>query len=131
MVTERFPCVDVGDVNFDHWALDGSNGICQGKGSMGESPRIQYDPIGRKSQLVKPVNQLAFMVALEIKQFVLRKKTPEFLQKRPEGLAAVDLGLSPAEQIEVGAVDDVQFQRSENFEFVVATGGWVGVPFFF
>ena len=77
---------------------------------MGIAARIQQNRIIRKPHFMELVDDFAFDIALEIVQVDLRKHRPQLGKIVLKGPAAVDFGLALAQQVEVGAVDDDDFQ---------------------
>src|SRR6202021_131760 len=106
MMPESFPLVHIGNVDFDDRALKGTQRIEDGDRRMGEGGGIDDDCGGAPAGAVNPVNDLVFAIAL-----VKLDREPKFCSDAAtirfdigKRLAAIDLGLALAEQIEIGTV---------------------------
>ena len=107
LMAERFAGIDVADVNLDDGGGDGSDGVGDGDRGVGVAAGIQHDGAVVKAHLLQAVNDFALDVALIDVDGVLRELLDEFLQVLVEGAVAIDLGLTPAHEVQVGTVDDV------------------------
>ena len=90
-------------MDLDDHSIVGGQGVGQGVGVMGESPRIEDD--GRRSApgAVDGVDQGALVVRLEVLDVVtvLRGGFTRVSDAVVEGVGAVDVRLARAEQIQV------------------------------
>jgi hypothetical protein len=108
MMPERLAFVDVRDVDLEHWPVEGVERIEHRHRGMGE--RAGVDDYARRGLAggVDPVDDLPFPVGLvhhEAQPMPLGHHGATGLHIG-EGVAAVDLGLAFAEQVQVGAVQD-------------------------
>lgn len=61
---EFFPRVNVREMNFDGWNLNGGNGVAKRDARVGVGCSVQDDPIKRAFGLLNPAHQLAFNIGL-------------------------------------------------------------------
>ena len=94
LVTERLARVDVADV--DH----GDRGV-------GVAASVEHDAAVVKAHGLQAVDNLALDVALIHIDRVLRELVGQLLQILVERAVAINLGLTFAHEVQVGAVDDV------------------------
>ena len=107
LVTERLARVDVADVDLDDGSRDGSNSIGDGNRRVGVTASVEHDSTIVKAHLLQPVHDLTLDVALIHIDRVLRELVGQLLQILVERAIAINLGLTFAHEIQVGAVDDV------------------------
>lgn len=72
---------------------------------------IEQNRIEIESYLVDFIDQLTFHIALIVVEIHLRKAFLKMLEKILESLASVDFWLPFSQEIEIGAVDDLNFQN--------------------
>ena len=109
MPAVRLPFRNVGDVHLNHGDADGADAVGEGDGSMGIASRIHHHGIILTVSFLQLVNQDAFMVGLEIGDFVLRKTLAKLRQIVFKGKSAVDFRLTFAEKVKVGTVENEDF----------------------
>ena len=110
LVAERFAGVDVANVDLDDGDLDGGNGIGDGNRRVGVTARIEDNTTALlKAHNLQSVHNLALDVALIDVDIVLRELLSKFLQVLVERTVAIDLGFAFTHEVQVGAVDDVDF----------------------
>ena len=124
MTAVRLTFCDVGDVDLNDRDADGADAIGQGDGGMGIASRVHHHGVELPIGILQFVDQHAFMVGLEIGDFVLGETFAELWQIVFEGDIAIDFGLALAEEVEVGAVED------EDSHSIVALVCYVHVPRF-
>jgi len=106
---EFFPCVYVGDMDFDHRCFYAGNRIVDRHRSMRIGPGVQYDSIGGKTRFVELVHDFSLNVRLIIIQFDPIEpllQLPEIILK---GFVSINRGFSLAKQIQVWAIDNLDF----------------------
>lgn len=105
---ERFPGMDVRQMHLDRGQPHPCQGIAHGNAVVGQRPGIDHDAIRPFARLLDGIDDLPFVVRLQ--DAGLRAQSSGFGLDPEidliEGLPAVQLRLPPAEQIEVGAVQD-------------------------
>ena len=99
--------VDVAQVNFHGWKLDGGDGVADGVGIVGERARVDEDAVGPGTRLMNRVDDHTFVIALHDAEFVAF--TRGFLQAHVDLIkrhAAIDTCFTRPKEIEIGAMDD-------------------------
>ncbi len=101
MMAEGFPLVDVRDMDLYNRRLDSGDGVGQGDAGVGISPCIEDNPVVGKAYFVELINQLAFVIALEVVDFYIgiHEQAAKVQQKILEGIFAVDARFPTAQQI--------------------------------
>ena len=107
LVAERFTRIYVADVDLDHRGGDSSNSIGDGNRRVGVPPSVEDDAAVVKAHLLQAVHDFSLDIALEDIYRVLRKQLGQFLQVLVERTVAIDIGLTFAHEVQVGAIDDV------------------------
>ena len=107
LVTERLARVDVADVDLDDGSRDGSNSVGDGDRGVGVAASVEHDAAVVKAHGLQAVHNLTLYVALIHIDRVLRELVGQLLQILVERAIAINLGLTFAHEIQVGAVDDV------------------------
>lgn len=107
LVAKWFTRIDVADVDLDHRGGDSSNSIGDGNRRVGVPPSVEDDAAVVKAHLLQAVHDFSLDIALEDIYRVLRKQLGQFLQVLVERTVAIDLGLTFAHEVQVGAIDDV------------------------
>src|SRR5262249_17720506 len=109
MMTEFFPLMDIGYMHLKDWKFAGVQSVEYGHRSMSEGGRIDYDAGGALARLVNPVDQLKLRVGLAEfdLQSQLSTRAPALSLYVGQRLASVDFGLALAEQVQVGAVQNI------------------------
>ena len=108
-VAELLAGRDIGDMNLDNGGGDGCNGIAQGNRTMGIASAIEHHAIVVAGGLLQRVDQLPFVVGLEVVDLVVGQRSTQLGKVCLEGEASVDGALALPLQIEVGAVQDQNF----------------------
>ena len=106
-VAERLAAIDVANVNLDHRSSNGGDCVGDGDRRVSVAARVQYDAAVVKTHCLQSVHDFTLDVALIEVNLVLRELLDEFLQVLVERAVAIDLGLTLAHEIQVGAVEDV------------------------
>ncbi len=104
-----FACRRVGQVNFDYRHVDGLDRIEQGYRRVCIRSGVQQHRLGARGvRLVQPVDQYAFMIGLtEVDDEAdLARLLFQHCGNIGQGGRTVNLWLTRAEQVEVGAVED-------------------------
>lgn len=96
---------NIADVYFHHRCVDGGHRIGHSYRGMRVSAGIENNPVVIKSHLMKPVDELAFHIALKIRKRYRGKILFQLLQVSIKGLIAVNVFFPGAQKVEVGAVD--------------------------
>ena len=109
MLAIRFPFCDVGDMHLNDGDADGADAVGQGDGGVGVASGVHHHGVVLSVSLLQFVDQQAFVVGLEIGDFVLWKTFAELGQVIVKGNVTIDFGLAFAEEVEVGAVEDEDF----------------------
>src|SRR5262245_55971317 len=113
-VAEALAREDVADMDFDQRNLDRRDRVADRDRGVGVAGRVEHDAGGLLgARLLDPVDQLALVVRLAEhhgEAVAFGRLTAEPLHVL-EGCAAVGFRLARAEQIEVGAVEDVDGAR--------------------
>ena len=108
MMAEVLALVDVGNVHFDDRPVEGVERVEDGDGSVGEGGGVDDDAGGASAASMDPVDDLVFAVALA--ELDLEPELGPYAAAVRldvgQRLAAVNLRLALAEQIEIGAVQD-------------------------
>ena len=107
LVAEWLARVDVADVNLYHRSGDGSNGIGDGDRRVGVATSVEHDAAVVKAHLLQSVHDFALNVALIGVNRVLRELLNQFSQILVQRAVAINLRLTQAHEVQVGAVDDV------------------------
>ncbi len=107
LVAERLTGVDVADVNLYHGGGDGRYGIGDGDRRVGVAASVEDDAAVVKAHLLQAVYDFPLDIALEDIYRVLRELLGQFLKVLVERTVAIDLGLTFAHEVQVGAIDDV------------------------
>ena len=108
MLTELFPGMDVGQVDLDRRDGSGSDGVPDGNACVGISPRIDDNRVVMTLGLLDPSHQLSFgVVLLEINLHLHPARfATDFGFNVSQRLSTVGLGLSLAQQVQVGPVQE-------------------------
>lgn len=108
VMSEIFPGMDVGEVDFDGGEAHGGDGVTEGDASMGVSGGIDHDDVELFGGLLDPSDEFAFDIALAEIDFDAEflGAAGYFLFDFAEGGAAIDTGFSEAEHVQVGAVEE-------------------------
>ena len=107
------PSMDVREMHLHHRRVDGGDGVAQGHRRVGEAAGIEDDTLdGVAVSLVQPVDERAFMVALEKVERHAGKGRAEVGFEVGQRVVAVGLRLACAEQVEVRPVEDEEVQDS-------------------
>jgi hypothetical protein len=85
---------------------NGSQGICNGYGSVGKTGCIEYYTIISETHRMQLVNNVALMIGLVIMEVYLRKKYLKLIKKTVKGAVAIDFGLPQSQQVQVWPIDD-------------------------
>ena len=112
-MAELLALVDIGDVYLYDGRRDGADGIVEGDAGVGVGAGVEDDAVGRESYLVELVDEVALVVALEVGELHSGVLGTELGEVVVEAASAVDAGLTGAEEVEVGTVDDEIFHISE------------------
>ena len=107
LVTERLARVDVADVDLDDGSGDGSDSVGDGDRGVGVAASVEHDAAVVKAHGLKAVDNLTLDVALIHIDRVMRELVGQLLQILVERAVAINLGLTFAHEVQVGAVDDV------------------------
>lgn len=107
MLTKGLAGVDVGDVDLEDRCCDGGDTIANGDRCMGISARIDDDAPIPKSDVLQMVDDASLVVGLIVVELDCWKSSLQGLKEVLKGLRAIDLRLTSPQQIEVGAIDDV------------------------
>ena len=117
LVAEWLARVDVADMNLDHGSGDGSDSVGDGNRSVGVAAGVEHDATVVKAHRLQAVDNLPLDVALIYVDIVLRELVNidrvlrelvgQLLQILVERAVAINLGLTFAHEVQVGAVDDV------------------------
>src|SRR6516165_8497452 len=109
MMTEFFPLVDIGDMHLKDRKFACFQGVEDRRRGMSEGGRIDYDAGGPLARLVNPVDQLKLgigLVEFDL-QSELSGRVPALGLYVGQRLVSVDFGLAFAEQVQVGAVQNI------------------------
>ena len=106
-VAESLAGVHVADVHLHHGGGHGADGVLQGDGRVGIGARVEDDAVIIEAHPVDAVDELALDVGLEIIYLHLGMAAAQGGQAVVERRGAIDARLAAAQQIEVGAVDDL------------------------
>ena len=96
-------------MHLDDGDADGADAVGQGDGSVGIGSRVHHHGVKLSIGLLQLVDEAAFMIGLVVNELMLRELRFEMLEMGLKRGAAVNLGLSLAEQVEVGAVENEDF----------------------
>ncbi len=109
MVPEFLTLMNVRDMNLDYRCIKRAQRVEDRDRGVGERGRVDGDATGGVPRLVNPVDDLVLVVALveaEVERQLPGQGAAVALDIG-QGLVAVDVGLAPAEQVEVGAVQHI------------------------
>ena len=84
----------------------GLDGIVQGDARVGVGPGIKDYAVGLEAYVVDALYEVALVVALEVGELHVGVALAQLGEVVFEGAVAVDVGLTAAQQVEVGAIDD-------------------------
>ena len=107
VMPKRFAGIYVGDMHFDTWNIDPSQGIAQRDAGMGKRRRIDNDELRAiGTRLMNRLDHLLFTVALQTgkartRTLRLGLQAMIYLVQR---FRTVNLGLAGTQQVEVGSV---------------------------
>ena len=109
MVAERFPLVDIRDVDFDNWIVEGVQCIEDRNGGVGKRGRIDHDACRVLPRLMYPIDNLELGIALQEPngEAMLDRNAGAIALHICQCFMAVDRWLSFSKKIEVGAVKHV------------------------
>lgn len=124
MMAIRLAFCDVGNVDLDDRDANGADAIGQGDGGVGIASGVHHHGVELTVGLLQLIDQHAFVVGLEIDNFMLCETLTELRQIVFEGDITIDFRLALAEKIEVGTVED------EDFHGIVVLVCHVHVPRF-
>jgi hypothetical protein len=112
---ELFTGMDVRKMDFDGRHPDGSDGVSEGDTRMGVGGGVQNDDVELPLGFLDPIDQFTFDVRLaEINpDFERVSRFANLLLDVGQGRVAVNLGLTLAEQIQVGAVQEKNLHSGE------------------
>ena len=107
-VPERLAGVDVGQVRLDDDELGTGDRVAQGDAVVGERAGVEDHAVDVAPGVVQPADQLALDVRLEVDEVDvgLGGVRPQVGEDVVQGVAAVHLGLSRSEQVEIRSVED-------------------------
>ena len=101
-MTERFPAVDIREVNLNKWQGDAQNGIPQRNTGMGEGRRIENQEVCTlMGGIVDAFNQFIFSVTLQKLQVMA-----SCLGLRGQGLVNIIQGCRPVDTWLPGCPED-------------------------
>ena len=105
-LTERLPCGDIAEMDFDGGQGDGFQRIQNGDGRMGIGGRIDDNAVELAKSLLNPIDENAFVVGLaDIDgKAELRRGLMDEGDKRWIVLLAVDIWFTDAKHIEIWTV---------------------------
>ncbi len=104
-LSEFFARQSVRDVHLDRRSRNRAQSIAQGHRSMRIAPGIDQYAIGRKTHLMDAVDQQTLDIALKILELHFGKPLFQSDEIIVKAHTSVELGLSPAQQIEIGTVN--------------------------
>ena len=104
MMAIRLAFCDIGDVDLDNGDANGADAVGQGDGGVGVASGVHHNGVILPVSLLQFVDQQAFVVGLEISDFVLGKTFAELWQIVIKGDMAIDFWLALAKKVEVGTV---------------------------
>ena len=113
-MTELLALVNIGDVHFDDWCRNGTDGIVQRYAGMRIGSGIQDDAIGLEATSVYAVDELALAVALEIIELHIGVTQTKLFEIILEGTRAIDSRLTTSKEVEIRAVDDLNYFHCRN-----------------
>ena len=94
MPSVRLPFRNIGDVDLHHWNADGTDAVGEGDGSVGVGSRVHDHGIILTVSLLQLVNQNAFVVRLEIGEFMFGEPLAEFWQVILKRDMTIDFGFA-------------------------------------
>ena len=111
-VTEFFPLVNIGDMNFERGSRHTGNRIRNRDRSMGIASGIEQNRIEYETDLVDLIDEFPLHIALIIMKLQLWKSCHQRFEIVFERSAAIDFWLSFSQKIQIGAVDYLDFQKT-------------------
>ena len=75
----NLPRLHITDMHFDNWCGNGSHGVGNCNGGMAVGAGVQHNAVDLSGSLVQPVDEGAFVIALEVVQLDIAKARPEFI----------------------------------------------------
>ena len=106
-MAESLAGMDIADVHLHHRGGHGADGILQGDGRVGVGPGVEDDAVVVETHLVDAVDEFALDVGLEIVYLYAGIAAAQAGQAIVERPGTIYARLAAAQQIEVGAVDDL------------------------
>ena len=101
---------NVGKMHLDHWCRDGGYGIGNGQRIVGVGSGIDHDAVVlAKAAELNPVDDLSFVVALEIVDRRVGAGLPDIADDGIHVAGSIDGCLTDAGEIQVWSVDDEYF----------------------
>ena len=107
MLSKLFPQMNVGDVHFDNRNIQRCDGVPNGVRVVSICRGIKNDPlIFFRLRRLQGVYDRPFMIRLEKSKPNLRESFPDLIFDIFQRLASINFGLTCAEQVEIGSVDN-------------------------
>jgi hypothetical protein len=110
---EIFTGMHIGNMHFHNTGFYGGDGIAQSDRRMGVPAGVDYNAVVIEPNALHFIDQFAFNVALKITEMNMRKFLLQFRQVFFKRHIAVNVGFAPAEQVQVGSVDDGNFHLTK------------------
>ena len=106
-MAEFLTLVHIRDVYLHHRRLNASDGILQGDAGMGVGTRIQHHTVVAEPYLVQLVEQITFVVRLEITQFChIGKALFQLFEVIFKSTCAINAWFAATQQIQVGTIEN-------------------------
>jgi len=99
MLAEGLSFIDIGNVHFNDRRINSSNRISDGDGGVGVGPGIENDAVVTEAHFVELINNLPFVITLEILEVSFLEHAPQMEQGILKGVFTVDLRLPLPQQI--------------------------------
>ena len=106
MVAVFFPGEDVADMDFYGWSGNRQECVVQCYAGMAVTARIDDDAVVRKAHCLNLADKFAFDIGLKVFDVNLWIPFSEDSQFLFHGSGAIDVGLTCADEVEIGSVDD-------------------------
>lgn len=109
MASVRLTLADVGDVYLDNRDAYGSNAVGNGNGGVGVCAWVHHHPVVLAVSFLQLVDQTSFVVGLVVVDLCFGEGGSQCCEIILERNSPVNLRLTPAEKVEIWAVDDDYF----------------------
>ena len=114
-MAELLALMHIRDMHLDDRTLERADAIVQGHTGVGIGTGIENDAVERETYLLHLVDELALDIALKVANLHVRILRLQLRQIGLERHLSVDAWLALAKQVEIGAIDDLNFHNCESF----------------